>query len=75
MGGDASFVEFVAEAGGGGWDDAAVLPDDRLGEDVAVELGEGLDPLLDQEVGRSTSTWIAAAAANGPPHTCGAMCA
>ena len=53
VGRDAFFVQFVAEAGGGRGDDVAVLPDDRFGQDVAVELGEGLDALLDEEVGRA----------------------
>ena len=53
VGGDPFFVELVAEARGRRRDDVAVLPDDRVFQDLAVELGEGLDALLDQEVGRA----------------------
>ena len=49
--GDQVVVEFVAQAGGGGRDDEAVLPDDRRLEDFPVELREGFDAFLDQEVG------------------------
>ena len=77
LGGDEVLFQFVAEAGGSRGDDVAVPPDDRLGQDVAVELGEGLNALLDEEVARAhvdvcTSGWLrdlwttAAVAATGP---------
>src|SRR5262249_17476185 len=49
MGAGDLLVEFDAEAGLGGRDDVALLPADRLLQDLGVETAPGLDALEDEE--------------------------
>src|SRR5215468_1599828 len=50
MGAGDLLVELDAEAGLGGRDDAALLPADRLLQDLGVEAAPGLDALEDEEI-------------------------